>query len=174
MLQSVEIEPDDALDAAVRAEWSVLADAGLPSQVHHAGPTNAPHVTLVVAEEVGDEDAVVEAARGLVGLPLTVGPVVVLGGRRRVLARLVVPTVDLLTAQARVHAALATAPGVPPTSRPDAWVPHVTLARGLDTVQVSAALDLLEGTARRPDLVGSVAAVRRWDPVRREAWTIAP
>ncbi len=43
-LHSVEALLDATTDTAVRKEWAALAEAGLPSQAAHRGPTNAPHV----------------------------------------------------------------------------------------------------------------------------------
>jgi hypothetical protein len=45
-LHSVEPLLDAATDAAVRLEWTTLAEAGLPSLATHRGSGNAPHVTL--------------------------------------------------------------------------------------------------------------------------------
>ena len=46
-LHALELLPDDDGEAAVRADWQALRDAGLPSQLDHAGETNTPHVTVV-------------------------------------------------------------------------------------------------------------------------------
>ena len=54
-MQTVELLLDPTTDAAVRAEWQRLAEAGLPSQARHHGGTNAPHITLGVAEMIPEE-----------------------------------------------------------------------------------------------------------------------
>jgi hypothetical protein len=46
MAHSIELLFDDATEAAVRRDWTALAQAGLPSQGQHRSPTNRPHVTL--------------------------------------------------------------------------------------------------------------------------------
>ena len=103
---SVELVLDAASDAAVRAEWAALLAAGLPSRARNPSPTNAPHVTLLAATHLApDHDAAL--AEAVAGLPLEVrlGPVVLFGTDRPVLARLVVPTADLLALHARGYAA---------------------------------------------------------------------
>ena len=111
-------------------------------------------------------------ARDVAGvLPLTVrlGPLLVLGSRRFVLARLVVPTGELLSLHAVVAGAMAAAPGVPALVRPGRWTPHVTLARGLGTSQVGDSLAILGPVTT---LDGSIEAVRRWDPTAGRAWPV--
>ncbi len=53
---ALELVPDDAGLEVVRRDWQRLRDAGLPSQLDHLAPTNAPHVTVVSAS-VLPEDA---------------------------------------------------------------------------------------------------------------------
>ncbi|RYJ01821.1 MAG: 2'-5' RNA ligase family protein, partial [Actinomycetales bacterium] len=144
MVQSVELVLDEALDQAVRAEWAALLDAGLPSQARHTGPSNAPHVTLGVADEVGDEAE--EALRSVVygvGDPVRLGGLLVFPGRTAVLSRAVVPSASLLRTHRSVQECLAGMPGRPPTTAPGAWTPHVTLARRLDLAQLAAAFAAL-------------------------------
>ncbi|KAA1380161.1 2'-5' RNA ligase family protein [Aeromicrobium fastidiosum] len=162
MVQSVELVLDEGLDARVREEWAALRDAGLPSQARHTGASNAPHVTVGVADLV---DAEGEAA--LAGIdygpdsPLRLGGLLVFGGRTSVLSRAVVPTAGLIATHLAVQAALDGAPGRPDTTRPGAWTPHVTLARRLDPDQLAAALSVLADRPR--ELVGTIRGARRWD-----------
>lgn len=159
------------LDAVVRGQWDLLAHAGLPSQARHTGPTNAPHVTLAVAEAFADDvERALPAAVATLPLPVRLGGLVVFGApRRRVLARLVVPGRDLLDLHAAVWAAVARCPGVSEFSRPGHWTPHVTLARGLDDAGVAAALTALATVAASD---GTATTARRWDPHARRAWEI--
>ena len=170
-LHSVEALLDAATDAAVRQEWAVLAQAGLPSQAGHGGPTNAPHVTLSAAAGLPDvvESRVARDVAGVLPLTVRLGPLLVLGSRRFVLARLVVPTGELLSLHAVVAGAMAAAPGVPALVRPGRWTPHVTLARGLGTSQVGDSLAILGPVTT---LDGSIEAVRRWDPTAGRAWPV--
>jgi hypothetical protein len=92
-----------------------------------------------------------------------------MGSRRFVLARLVVPTDELLSLHAVVAQAMSAAPDVPEVVRAGRWTPHVTLARGLGTRQVGDALAVL-GAATT--LEGSIETVRRWDPTARRAWPV--
>ena len=170
-LHSVEALLDAATDAAVRREWTTLAEAGLPSQAAHRGPTNAPHVTLSVATGVPDvvESRLAREVEALLPLTVRLGPLLVMGSRRFVLARLVVPTEELLRLHAAVAEAMSAAPDGPEVVRAGRWTPHVTLARGLERPQVGDALAVL---GRAGPLDGRVETVRRWDPTARRAWPI--
>jgi hypothetical protein len=92
-----------------------------------------------------------------------------MGSRRFVLARLVVPTAELLALHRAVAGAMEAAPDVPERVRVDCWTPHVTIARGLAVEQVDAALAVL-GTV--PALDGTIEAVRRWDPDAGRTWVV--
>ena len=171
VMQSVELLLDDALDAAVREEWRLLADAGLPSQARHTGPTNAPHVTLAVAAALSPaaEARLVNTVTD--ELPsLTLGGLLVFPGH--VLARVVVPSAALLDLHARVIVAVGDEDGVVEHVHPGAWTPHVTLARRLGPDDLASAVRLLADAPR--ERTGRAAAVRRWDPRVRRAWTVSP
>lgn len=176
MVQSVELVLDDATDAAVRSQWQQLSDAGLPSQGRHTGASNRPHVTLAARSDVpGGLDGPLAGAVGPLPMPLVLGGLVCFGGRRAVLARLVVPTDGLLRAHRLVAAVLDSAGAAPsPGSHLDEgrWTPHVTLARGLAGEQLAAAVLLLAATSS--DLVGAAASVRRWDGDARRTWDLPP
>jgi 2'-5' RNA ligase len=170
VVQSVELLFDDATEAALRRAWAVLSDAGLPSLATNHSPSNRPHVTVAVAE-TGLEHAVegllaVFAGAGLAsrGLATTIGGYVLFGGHRHryVLARAVVLSRPLQTLHAAVHRAVALgAPDavVPANVRPDAWTPHVTLARRVAADRLGAALDLLDPGGLDARFTGA----RLWD-----------
>ena len=171
MVQSVELVLDVGLDAQVRDEWELLLAADLPSQARHTGASNAPHVTLGVADRIdaAAEEALEDVDYGA-GLPLRLGGLLVFGGRTSVLSRAVVPTAQLLATHAAVHAALDEMPGRPDTTQPGLWTPHVTLARRLGPDELSAALAAL---AERPrELVGAIRGGRRWDSDSRTTWDV--
>ena len=179
MVQSVELVLDPVLEDRVRAQWRVLMAADLPSQGRHTGPTNRPHVTLTVAQGVGPEheQRLVEAVAAGPRLPLAVrlGGLVLLGAHKHVLARLVVPSADLLRLQSAVHASWGDALHVPQHLAPGAWTPHVTLAMHLTDTQVGQALTALRrmpeaGPGSGPDDDGEAVAVRRWDSTARAVW----
>jgi len=174
-VQSVELLLCAAASAAVREQWDRLAAAGLPSQARHTGQSNAPHVTLAVRTSVPDDlDAPLARAAGELPLPVVVGGLLVFARRRCVLARAVVPSAALLALHARVHEVLeAQVPTTGPSAAfltPDAWTPHVTLARNLTADQVGAAVGVLAPVA---DLPASAVALRRWDAAARRTWVVA-
>ena len=152
MVQSIELLLDEDAETALRASWTALADAGLPSLATHTGASNRPHVTVAVTDDGGfavaepELRAVVEgwdlAGAGLGG---TVGAPVLFGGHRArwVLARQIVPSRPLLTMHAAVHRALrlrVPEVEVVPQTLPDAWTPHATLARRVGAEQLAEAL----------------------------------
>ena len=172
--QSVEGIFDAVTDAEVRRRWALLADAGLPSQASHRGRSNSPHLTLSVAERVPAdvEHSLVDLATGPVsGLPLAcrLGPLVLLGGRRLVVAHLVVPSVPLLRLQSAVAEVMIGGEGVSDLVLPGRWTPHLTLARGVDRGQLGA---VVEALGRLNELEGSITSLRRWNPVERRVWAL--
>jgi 2'-5' RNA ligase len=167
--QSVELLLDAEADAAVRRQWDALAAADLPSQARHAGATNAPHVTIAVAREALAARQEADLHELAVHLPLAarLGGLVLFPRRgRAVLARVVVPHVDLLRIQA---AAAAIVPPGDPHLEPGRWTAHVTLARGLRTDQIGPAVLALGDT---PDVPATAVAVRRWDSDRKICWLL--
>lgn len=167
-LQSVELVLDAATDEAVRGLWTALAEAGLPSQADHRGPTNAPHVTLAAVPLVtpAAEQALVPLA-GWLPMAIELGGPALLGERRPALVLPVVPATALDALHQHVRSALVEAVGLgnePP------WRPHITLARRLPHDVATAALAI---AASLPVPSAAVAtAVRRWDPERRRAWLV--
>ena len=164
MAHSIELLLDSRTDTAIRAAWQALADAGLPSQVQVKSATNRPHITLLAAQRISPE--VDEVLRGLAPrLPLdcVVGAHVVFGGPRLTLARLIVPSAELLALHAEVfRLALPHVTGQPfAHCRPGHWTAHASLGRRLTAIEVGAALGLAEEAA--PDLAAEVVALRRWD-----------
>ncbi|MBW4042078.1 MAG: 2'-5' RNA ligase family protein [Acidobacteria bacterium] len=181
MVQSIELLLDDDAEAALRASWTALGAAGLPSLATHTGGSNRPHVTVAVADRGGLEGAdpalraVLEgwgiAVSGLAGM---VGAPLLFGGRRArwVLARQIVPSRPLVTLHAAVHRALQLRlPGVELSAqtRPDGWTPHVTLARRIDAEQLAAALAVVT----TEPLPFRFRGARRWDSTTRTVTPLA-
>lgn len=174
MAQSVELLLDREADAVVRAEWTTLAGAGLPSEdrsgrepasrEHHG-----PHVTLYAADRIeAAAEADLRAACAGLELDVLIGSVLVFGPRRGrcILVRAVVPTQALLSLQAEVAAICGADPlGQFGSGR---WSPHVTLARRVPTEQVGACLALL-GDRSVPT---RVTRCRRWDGDAKTAWLL--
>jgi 2'-5' RNA ligase len=180
MVQSIELLLDDEGDAAVRASWAGLADAGLPSLADHAAASNRPHVTVAVTTGSGFEiaerglRAVFEGwAIATSGLAATIGAPVLFGGHRHrwVLARQVVPSRPLLTVHAAVHRALllhAPQAEVVPQTAQDGWTPHVTLARRMPSDRLGEALAAVD-----PEPVAvRFRSARLWDSVARTVTTL--
>jgi hypothetical protein len=158
-LHALELLPDEAGRAAVRAQWQALRDAGLPSQLDHRGATNAPHLTLLAAPSVLPVTA---RAADLVPVPVEVraAGLLVLGGARVTLARALDVPDELLAAVLELRAGTPALPH-------QGWLPHVTLARRVPRADVQRAVDVLG----HDDLVLRMVQLRRWDP---DTGTIAP
>lgn len=167
MVQSVELLLEAGLDGAVRHQWNALSEEGLPSQNRHRGASNRPHVTVAVASSMpvalDNGDAVCFDP-----FDIRLGGLVVFGGRTITVARLVVPSTELLDLHARMHEAV----GEHSLDHldPGRWTPHVTLARRLTPEQAGAAVRLFSGDL--DDLVGSAVALRRWDGDGKREWRI--
>ena len=171
MVHSVELLFDGDAEAAVRRDWTALAEAGLSSQGAIRAPSNRPHVTLAVAGRI--DPAVDEVLRGVLGqLPIAcrVGAPVLLGRRTPTLARLLLPSPALLALHAEIvrRTGLFAVPELLPHSRPGHWTPHVTVGRRVNPADVGAALAVLG-----PDFDGVLAGVRRWDGDARIAYSLS-
>lgn len=163
MAHSIELLLDPGTDAAVRAQWSALAGAGLPSQLRVTSPTNRPHVTLVAAQRISpDVDDVLPALASRFPLDCVLGAPLLFGGPRLTLARLVVPSSALLDLHADIYRlSLQHLDGEPYAhSQPGHWTPHVTLGRRYTVGETGPALAALGGGG---DLAARVVGLRRWD-----------
>lgn len=147
----------------MRREWQALRDAGLPSQLDHLAPTNAPHLTVVDAPELPDEALDVAKARlgGLLPVRARAAGLLLLGGERLTVARAVDLDDDVVR---RVLAVRVQVPG----RQHAGWLPHVTLARRLDRADAQRAIDVL-GYA---DVELTLTTLRHWDPDRGRVTTV--
>lgn len=158
MVHSIELVFDGDTEASIRRIWAELAAAGVPSQA----PAARPHVTLVVAERIDPRvDAVLCSVADRLPLSCTLGATLTFGHSHGVLARLVVPTVVLLTLHEQVYRLSAPhlTPGPLPNATPGAWTPHVTLARRVGPDQLARAQRIAGGSA----VAGRFVGLRRWD-----------
>ncbi len=163
MVHSIELVFDRDTEAAIRRIWEDLAAAGIASQA----PASRPHVTLVVAERIApDVDALLRPVAQRLPLGCAVGASLLFGRSNAVLARLIVPTAELLAVHAEVHRMCGPylAPGPMPNSLPGQWTGHVTLARRVGGAQLGRALRI---AARPSEIRGSFAGLRRWDGNKR-------
>jgi 2'-5' RNA ligase len=168
-MHSVEIVLDDDTDRQIRAQWHNLSLAGLPSQARHTGASNRPHITLALTATISAEveNSLVAVTVGP-PIPVTLGPLLIFGSRRFVLARLVVPSAGLLELQAVVVRSLDDPLDPHRNFGPGRWTPHVTLARRLTADQIGPALTALDQVE---PLSGQLVRLRRWDiEAKQESW----
>lgn len=147
MAHALEMYFDDQADAAVRRLWRLLADAGLPSLATRTHCRHRPHVSLTVAKSLADTD--LAPLRSVLMAHHPTLHLHVLGtfpGTEGALFLAVTATADLLAFHAAVHAALA-GQSVEHWLHymPGKWIPHCTLAEGLDGAQAGQAFELLYG-----------------------------
>ncbi|KNY04105.1 2'-5' RNA ligase family protein [Microbacterium sp. GCS4] len=153
---AIELLLDPETESAVRAEWEALAALGVSSLAAHLSPTNRPHITLVARVGLATVDPEVFAA--MTGFPITLGAPLLFGsGERRVLARSVVPTAELLALRDAVLSAAGPGDDAPHTG-PGEWMPHVALARRIRVADLPAALGCIGA-----DLHGRAGVARHWD-----------
>lgn len=173
MVHSVELIFDPDTDAKIRAIWDDLTRAGIRSQASNTSPSNRPHITVTVAENIG-EAANTELRQVLKRLPLTctIGAPMLFGGRVFTLVRLVVPSEELLALHRHVHElCLPHMPaGVLGHADPGQWTPHVTLARRVGPNKLPTALTL-KSVGR--ELRGTVTGLRHWDGDNRVEYPIS-
>jgi hypothetical protein len=169
MAHSIELLLDDRSDAAIRAVWHRLDDAGLPSQLRVKSATNRPHVTLLAADRIAaDVDAELTRLRPHFPLPVSVGaPLVFGGGGKLTLARLIVASAGLLDLHREVvERCLPHLPQEPfAHSVPGHWTPHVTLGWRFTPEQLAQALAVIDGLSA--DIDAQVVGLRRWDGDQR-------
>ena len=163
-LHALELVPDAAGQDAVRRDWQRLHDAGLPSQLDHAAPTNTPHVSVVAAPSLPDAAIDVAQARlgSLLPIPARAAGILLLGGSRVTIARAVDIDDDV------VRRVLAVRVQVPDRQHLG-WLPHVTLARRVDRALLPQVLDVVG----HEDVVLTLTELRRWDPEKKWVTTIA-
>ncbi len=162
---ALELSFDDVSEAAVMAQWEALRAAGLPSQADHKSMTNAPHITLVAAQELDPELA--EVATAAIPLPSTfvVRGLVLFGeGARVTVAHLVEPDSTLASAVAGVRERV-------PDLRHPVWTPHVTLARRVLRTRLAGLLEVLD--EQPPLTTVTCTRLRWWDPVTGEIEDLA-
>lgn len=170
MRQSVDLLLDEDSEQAVVDQWRTLEAAGLASQSRHRGDSNRPHVTLTEVDAITlrVEEEITRACVAALPLDTRLGPLVLLGRGRPVLARQVLAQPAVLEVHRVVSALVGVEADRDSTVAPGRWVPHVTLARRMPLDQLSRAVELLAGDERAVRLV----AARRWDGVARRAWRL--
>ena len=169
MVHSVELVFDQDTEAAVRHIWDALRDAGIPSQA----PASRPHTTLIVAERVDPEvDSLLASLLPRFPFDCRIGAPLLFGTAKVVLARLVVPTTELLDVHAEVHRVCLPhlSPGPMPNALPGRWTGHVTLARRVEPRQMGRAVRI---AGKPPEIAGRVVGLRRWDGNSKREFAIS-
>jgi hypothetical protein len=169
MVHSVELVFDPDTEAAVRHIWDGLREAGIPSQA----PASRPHATLTVAQRIDPEvDVLLAPVAARFPFPCRIGAPLVFGRGKAVLARLVVPTTELLDVQAEVHRISLPHldPGPMANALPGQWTAHVTMARLVMPGQFGRAVRI---AGKPPEIVGSVVGLRRWDGNSKREYPIS-
>ena len=168
MVHSVELLFDADTEARLRRIWADLAAADVSGRV----PTGRPHVTVAVAERIApDVDELLLPIARQLPLPCSVGAPLLFGQSNAVLARLIVPTSELLALHAAVHRVCGPhlRPGPLPHSLPGHWTPHVTLARRIEDTRLEPVLRI---AGRPAEIHGTLTALRRWDGTERVEYPI--
>ena len=159
MVHSVELVFDRDTEEAVRHIWNALREAGIPSQA----PASRPHATLTVAERIDPAvDELLAALAARFPFDCRIGAPLLFGRSQLILARLVVPTAELLDVHAEVHRLVLPhlQPGPMQNSLPRQWTGHVTMARRLHGNQLGRALRI---AGKPSEIVGCAMGLRRWD-----------
>jgi hypothetical protein len=132
---AIELFLDERADHRIRQIWAALDEHGLPSLGSIPDSDYHPHVTLSVFEH-GDPAQVADALRPIlttsVGLSLPLAPLGFFLTDEAPIFLGVVPSSQLLTLHHAVHKAIEPlVDTVWPYYRPDALLPHCTLAVGV-------------------------------------------
>ncbi|CDO29893.1 2'-5' RNA ligase family protein [Mycolicibacterium porcinum] len=163
MVHSVELVFDPDTEAVVRGIWDTLRDKDIPSQA----PASRPHATLIVAQHIdAAADAVLTELVDRFPLSCHLGATLIFGRSAGVLARLLVPTDELLKVQADVYRLCLPFmdPAPMPHAEPGNWTPHVTLARRVAPARLATAVRV---AGRPAEIVGQVTGLRHWDGDKR-------
>jgi len=166
-VHSIELVFDDDTESAIRRIWAELAATGVSSPA----PAARPHVTLTVAQRIDPRaDAALAPVLDRLPLDCVLGASLIFGRSHGVLARLVVPTRELLDLHAEVHRRCMPHldPGPMAKVLPDQWTGHVTLARRIGPDRLGRA----QRIAGRSDLAGRFVGLRHWDGESRTAQAI--
>ncbi|MFR9753551.1 2'-5' RNA ligase family protein [Nocardia sp. 004] len=169
MVQSVELLLDDAADTEIRRQWRMLTEAGVPSLATHTAESNRPHITAVVARQIWPRIEKALDQQAFSPVQVRLGGLVIFGARRLILVRLVVPCEPLLALHRQLFHTMCPCPGIPANVHPDAWTPHITLARRVSTEQLGTAI---RAVAHDRDFPATVLGIRRWDGEQRREWRV--
>lgn len=144
MAQAIVMFLDTAASAAIDGLRDKLARHGLAGRTTGSLPRDRPHISLAAAGAITSTGPSLTGRIAPHGLDIRMESLGVFAGSRGILFLGVTVTQPLLDAHAAVHA-LITGDGGGPWGhfRPGIWVPHCTLASGLDGDALGKAFSLL-------------------------------
>lgn len=145
----------------------LLLDADTESALRSPGSTSLPHVTMVVADAIATEvDALLAPLCARFPMECVIGAPMLFGRSTFVVARLVVPSADLLAIHREVHRICAPhlTPGAAPNALPGRWTPHVTLARRVDAAHLARVMTDPRLTREH---IATLVGMRHWDGDKR-------
>jgi 2'-5' RNA ligase superfamily len=163
VVHSVELVFDADTDGQLRGVWDDLDAIGVRSQAAVKSPSNRPHVTLVVAQQMTDGvDDVLVPVLSRLPLACRIGAPKLFGSGPFTLVRLVVPSDDLLALHSEVHRVCVPfmSPAPLPHAEPGNWTAHVTLARRVDAAELPRVFGMASVDV---DIDASAVGLRHWD-----------
>ena len=141
MVQALEFYFDDDADAAVRTLWRRLEKAGVPSLATRTHRGHRPHVSFALAGAIpaATRDAL-RADLARLSIPrLWLYNLGTFSSADHVLMLFAVVDTELLAVHSAVHDVLAGRVRQPSAYYlPGSWIPHCTLAQGIEPAQVAA------------------------------------
>ncbi|HEX9335090.1 MAG TPA: 2'-5' RNA ligase family protein [Pseudonocardiaceae bacterium] len=146
MAHALECYFDDDADAAVRALWQRLEQAGVPSLASRTHRKHRPHLTFAVAGAIPPPARrSLRADLARLAMPrLWLYTLGTFPTNRNALLLGAVTDAELLAVHVAVHDALAGRVRDPSAySLPGAWVPHATLAEDVTPAQLAAGFAVL-------------------------------
>lgn len=141
MAQALEFLFDPDADAAVRSLWARLERAGVPSLATRTHGRHRPHVTFALAGAIppATRDALRADLRQLSIPRLWLSTLAAFATIENVLMLAAVVDTELLAVHSAVHDILAGRVKQPSAYYlPGSWVPHCTLAQGIEPAQTAA------------------------------------
>lgn len=165
MPYSVIVTLDAIVGATVEKMWDALSSVGIASEGQVQG--NHPHITLGVYHDANKREAAAKVIRDLAAgyqaTEIALSGYGIFPGQPCTLWAVPIVTRELLALHRELHASV---PSDDPYYAPDRWVPHVTLARGLEASAVAAGVNALmpvwqspSGRLARIELISFVPVV---------------
>lgn len=162
MAQALEFFFDDDADRAVRGLWRRLDRAGVPSLGKRTHREHRPHVSFASAGSIpaATRDALRHDVAGLSIPRLWLSTLSAFSSADAVLMLAAVVDTELLAVHSAVHDVLAGRVRQPSAYYlPGSWVPHCTLAQGLEPGEMAAGFAELYPVAPIRASVSEVAVV---------------